>query len=384
MKLLSYGKQQISSEDIQAVVDVLKSDYLTQGPKVKEFEDAICRYTQAKYAVAVSSGTAALHLSVAALKIEKGKIGITSPNSFVASANCLIYNGLKPYFADIDPRTYNIDPREIRKKLSKDTKVLIPVHFAGQPADLREIYKIAKDNNLFVIEDASHAIGSMYKHSKIGSCKYSDMTVFSFHPVKTMTTGEGGMITTNDKTLYDRLMILRTHGITRNPALFVNKEDYFPGYYEMHELGFNYRLTDIQAALGISQLQRLDEFVKRRRKIVHKYNQVFKNLSNVQTPFESQDVYSAFHLYVLLIDFNKIGYTRNKLILELKSKKIGTQVHYIPINRQPFYSQNYNLPKEDYTNAEDYYNKALSIPLYPNMKDSEVKYVIDTILQYIK
>ncbi|MDP3014641.1 MAG: aminotransferase class I/II-fold pyridoxal phosphate-dependent enzyme, partial [Candidatus Subteraquimicrobiales bacterium] len=277
---IPYGKQWIDEDDIKAVEEVLKSDFLTQGPKIAEFEKAICRYTGAKYCVAAANGTAALHLAVLALEIKRGSEGITSPITFVASANALIYGGLRPIFADIDEKTYNIDPTEIKKRITLKTKVLIPVHFAGQSADMAEISKIAKSKDLLIIEDAAHAIGSRYADgAKIGSCGYSDMTTFSFHPVKTITTGEGGAITTNSGKLYKRLLLLRTHGITKDEKELSQTPG--PWYYEMQALGYNYRLTDIQAALGISQLKKLDKFKFRRREIVEAYNKAFSSLPSI-------------------------------------------------------------------------------------------------------
>ncbi len=380
--MIPYGRQWIYEDDINEVIKVLKSDFLTQGPKVWEFEKAICDYTGAKYCVAVSSGTAALHLAVASLGIDKGTEGITSPNTFVASANCLIYNGLIPVFADIDDRTYNIDIKEIKKKINKNTKVIIPVDFAGQPADMKEIYELARTNNLFVIEDASHAIGSRYEDGNfVGSCKYSDITVFSFHPVKTITTGEGGAITTNSNELYEKLQLLRTHGIIKEEKYL--RENPGPWYYEMQELGFNYRLTDIQATLGKSQLNKLNFFVERRRDIVRKYNEAFKNIDFLTTPYEKEGVYSAFHLYVLQIDLKKIGKTRKKVMKELMSKNIVTQVHYIPVHTHPYYQKNFGYKWGDYPVTESYYKKALSIPLYPKMTDEDNNYVIGGVLEEI-
>ncbi len=380
MKYLSYGKQWINEADIQAVVDVLKSDYLTQGPKVKEFEDKICSITGAKYCVTVANGTAALHLAVASLKIEKGSEGITSPNTFAASANCMLYNNLIPRFADIDPRTYNIDPENIPALVNNNTKLIIPVHFAGQPADMPSISKIAKEHQLYVIEDASHAIGSQYADgSYVGNCKYSDLTTLSFHPVKTITTGEGGAVTTNSKELYDLLIMLRSHGITKDHSKLIikNLELIGPWYYEMQVLGYNYRLTDIQAALGISQLNRLNEFKKRRREIISRYNHSFNDIEWLKIPYEAEGLNSCFHLYVLQFDFDRIGKSRKKVMNLLYSKGIGTQVHYIPVNHLPYYNK-YNI--DSCPNDESYYNKCLSIPLFPSMSDPDIDYVIDIII----
>lgn len=373
---IPYGKQWINDDDIKNVVDVLKSDFLTQGPKVKEFEDSICKITGAKYCVAVANGTAALHLSVAALQIEKASEGITTPNTFAASANCMLYNNLVPRFADIDPRTYNIDPKNIPALVNKNTKLIIPVHFAGQAADMLAVSKIAKEHKLFVIEDAAHAIGSQYEDgSYVGNCRYSDLTTFSFHPVKTITCGEGGAITTNSKELYERLLMLRTHGITKDE----NKLSQNPGpwYYEMQDLGYNYRLTDIQAALGISQLNRLSDFKKRRHEIVATYNKVFSDIEWLKTTYEAEGLSSCFHLYVLQFDFDKIDKSRKDVMNILSSKNVGTQVHYIPVNHLPYHNKDNN---DSCPIAEKYYARCLSIPLYPLMCDEDVDYVIESII----
>ena len=311
MGFIPYGRQWIDEADEQGVLRVLRSDFLTQGPEVARFEQALLEHTGAKYCVAVSSGTAALHLAVAALGIEKDAEGITSPITFVASANAMLYSGLVPRFADIDPRTYNLDPTEVGKKLTAKTRLLLPVHFAGQPADMPALHALARRSGCRIIEDASHAIGSTYASGDpVGSCRYSDLTVFSFHPVKTITTGEGGAITTNDPELHERLLLSRTHGITRDPARL--GENPGPWYYEMQDLGFNYRLTDLQAALGISQLGKLDFFRNRRRQIVAAYNQAFQGTKLLTTPYEDPLVVSCFHLYVLQADFDSAGSDRRR------------------------------------------------------------------------
>lgn len=379
---ISYGKQWVDDDDRKAVLAVLDSDFLTQGPKVAEFEKSICDYTGAKYCVAVANGTAALHLAVLALEIEKGKEGITTPLTFVASANCLAYVGLKPVFADIDAKTYNIDLEEIKRKTTEKTKVIVAVDFAGQPADLEGIYDYAKSKDIFVIEDAAHAIGSVYRDgSKVGSCKYSDLTTFSFHPVKTITTGEGGAITTNDEKLYQKLLLLRTHGITKDPTLMSQNPG--PWYYEMQALGYNFRLTDMQAALGVSQMKKLDQFVKRRREIVSKYNEAFKDLTNVIIPFEKEGIFSAFHLYVLKIDFDKIGKTRHEVMEQLRSDNIGTQVHYIPVHLQPYYRDHFGYKEGDHPITEEYYSQCLSLPLYPKMTVPETGYIIEKMCKIL-
>lgn len=382
MIFIPYGKQWIAKDDIESVVTILNSDYLTQGPAISKFENAICEYTGAKYCVVTANATAALHIAVKAFNIEPGMEGITSPNTFVASANCLVYNELKPVFADIERDSYNINPAEIERKVSPRTRVLIPVHFAGRSCDMKKINNIAKKNNLFVIEDAAHAIGSNYEDgTTVGNCKYSDMTIFSFHPVKTITTGEGGAITTNNKDIYEKLLVLRSHGITKNADLLT--ENPGPWYYEMHDLGFNYRMTDIQASLGLSQLNKLAAFKKRRTKIVKKYNLALSCLTWLKTPIEDKSG-ACFHLYVVQIDFDRIGKTRTEVMEFLKSKKIGTQVHYIPVHTQPYYKKNFGYDRGNYPIAEEYYRKALSLPLYPKMSDEDIEYVIENVKDLCK
>jgi UDP-4-amino-4,6-dideoxy-N-acetyl-beta-L-altrosamine transaminase len=380
MKALSYGHQDINQNDIQAVIEVLESDYLTQGPKVEEFEDVLCALMGAKYCVAVSNGTAALHIAVAALGVEKGMEGITSPITFVASANCMLYNEITPIFADINSKSYNIDPTDVSHKLTPDTRLVIPVHMAGQPADMKAIAMIARKNNLHVIEDAAHAIGSQYADgSYVGNCEYSDMTTFSFHPVKTITTGEGGAITTNSETLYRKLLLLRSHGITNDERVLSSNPG--PWYYEMHELGFNYRMSDMQAALGISQMSRLIEFKNRRRDIVSYYNSAFAGISWLTPPWEAENLSSCFHLYIIQIDFQAIKRSRKEVMSYLSAKRVGTQVHYIPVNQLPYYSE---LNTDKTPNAESYYDQCLSIPLYPGMRNSDVDKVIKAIISLDK
>lgn len=376
--MIQYGHQYIDDNDIQAVIAVLKSDFLTQGPAVSCFENKICEITGARYCVAVSNATAGLHIAVQALNLPENSEGITTPNTFLASANCLLYNKVKPVFADINPDTYNIDPNEIEKKITIDTKVIIPVHFAGLTCDMELIRKIVDTHNIKVIEDAAHAIGSCYADgSMVGNCKYSDMTVFSFHPVKTITTGEGGAITTNDEDLYKHLLQLRSHGMTKDAELLTQNPG--PWYYEMHSLGFNYRMTDMQAALGYSQLLKLEHFRERRQSIVDRYNEAFDGIPYVKLPYRNSEQVSCFHLYVLQIDFEAIGTTRKDFMEKLADKGIGTQVHYIPVHTQPYYKKYYGYKIGDYPVAEKYYERALSIPLYPAMSDNDVQKVIDTI-----
>jgi UDP-4-amino-4,6-dideoxy-N-acetyl-beta-L-altrosamine transaminase len=388
LKWIHYGSQYVDDEDINEVLGVLRSDFLSSGPKIKAFEEKILEHTGAQYCAAVANGTAALHLAVKALDINKRKTGITSPITFVASANTFIYNGLKPDFADIDEKTYCMDPAELGKRINNDTAVIIPVHFAGQPCDMEAIRKIAP-GGVYIVEDAAHAIGSKYENGKpVGCCCYSDMTIFSFHPVKTITTGEGGAITTNDKAFYEKLVMLRNHGLTKDASKFKVHHSSFidhhsespgPWYYEMQELGFNYRLTDIQAALGLGQLRKLERFIKRRREIISIYSEAFKDLEWLTTPYERPGVFGALHLYVIKIDFDRIGKSRTQVMTELKEKAIGTQVHYIPVHLQPYYRENFGFKEGDYPRAEQYYRQCLSIPLYPRMTDDDINRVIDTI-----
>jgi len=377
MKIIPYGRQWVDASDIREVIKVLKSDWLTQGPKIKEFEDALCKYTGAKYAVAISSGTAALHISCLAANIKKGDEVITSPITFVASANSILYCRGKPVFADIEKDTVNIDPEEIRKKINSNTKAIIPVHFAGHPCDLEEIKEIAEKHNLLIIEDASHALGAEYKNSKIGSCKYSDMTIFSFHPVKHITTGEGGAVLTNRKDLYQRLLLFRNHGITKKKEK-MNKFD-GPWYYEMHELGFNYRITDFQCALGISQLKKLEKYIERRRELVSIYNKELSKMDKIILPVEKPYVKSSWHIYYIrLKDTSK----RRLIFEELQKSNIGVQVHYIPIHFQTYYKENFGYKVGDYPKAEDYYRSTITLPLYPKMVNSKIQYIINILKGY--
>lgn len=388
LDFIPYGRQSVDQDDIQAVVDVLKSSHLTQGPKIAEFEEDLCRTTGAGCAVAVNSGTSALHIACLAAGIGEGDEAITSPNTFVASANCVVYCGGTPVFADIDPKTYNLSPEEIERKITPKTKAVIPVHFAGHSCEMEKIHAVVKaaerkhGHKIYMIEDASHALGSLYQGRQVGSCVFSDMAVLSFHPVKHITTGEGGAVLTNDTSLNKKLRRLRSHGITSAPPEFVlEKGSTSPWYYEMIELGYNYRITDIQCALGLSQMRKLSGFLKRRREIVHHYNERFKNIEALRTPYESPDCYSNFHLYVLLFDFEKIGTDRSKLMIDLKGRGIQTQVHYIPVYSQPFYQQRFGTRWGDCPQAESYYKQCLSIPLFPAMTDGDVDNVINEILK---
>jgi UDP-4-amino-4,6-dideoxy-N-acetyl-beta-L-altrosamine transaminase len=370
MKNLPYGHQYIDKKDISEVIKILQSDWITQGSKIEEFEKSITNYTGGKYAVAVSSGTAALHLAAIAAGIKKDDEVITSPITFVASANCILYCGGKPVFTDIENTVPNIDPNQIFKKLTKKTKAIIPIDYSGHPCDLKEIYEIAKNKDVTIIEDASHALGAKYKGINIGSCKYSDMTIFSFHPVKHITTGEGGMILTNNKELYEKLIMLRNHGITKDKKRL--KKNNGPWYYEQQLLGYNYRITDFQCALGLSQLKKLDEFIKKRRKIVNIYNKELENVESIKLPFEKEYVTSSWHLYYIQIKKSK---ERRYIFEKLRKNNIGCQVHYIPVYFHPYYQKlGYNICK--CSNAEKFYNKAISIPIYPSMLNEDINYII--------
>jgi len=381
MKYIPYGHQCVDLEDIKAVVRVLKSDWLTQGPKIKEFEQALCKYTGVKYAVAVSSGTAALHIGALAAGIKKGDEVVTSPITFVATANCVLYCGAKPVFADVQKDTVNIDPGEIKKKITSRTKAIIPVHFAGQPCDLREIRSIARKYGLLVIEDAAHALGAEYMGKKIGSCLYSDMAILSFHPVKSITTGEGGAVLTNNKALYEKLAALRTHGITREELRYPSQPPNTAGawYYEQQELGFNYRITDIQCALGLSQLKKLDRFIGQRRAIASVYTKLLEKVPGLVLPAEQDHVKSAWHLYPVRIDAGADTLAIRKKIFDgLRAKGVGAQVHYIPVYWQPYY-RDLGFAAGLCPNAEGYYAAAVSLPIYPDLTEAQVRYVVGAL-----
>jgi UDP-4-amino-4,6-dideoxy-N-acetyl-beta-L-altrosamine transaminase len=377
--MIPYGRQDIDDADIQAVVDVLKSDWLTQGPAIERFEQAVAEYCGARYAVAVCNATAALHLACLASNFGPNDVLWTSPNTFVASANCGLYCGGQVDFVDIDPRTYNLDAEALESKLARAAgqgrlpKAVVPVHFAGQSADMAKIRELSRKYGFTVIEDASHAIGGRYRDRKVGSCAFSDMAVFSFHPVKIVTTGEGGIVLTNRQDLYERLLRLRSHGITRDPRLMDGEPD-GPWYYQQIELGFNYRMTDIQAALGASQMQRLDQFVSRRRQLAERYDESLKDLPLI-LPWQHPDAYSAFHLYVVRLEFAAIEKTRRQVFEALRQKGIGVNVHYIPVHTQPYY-RGLGFKPGDFPHAEEYYRGAISLPLYAALSDGEQDQVI--------
>ena len=377
LKMIPYGRQNIRLDDVWAVIKVLKSDWLTQGPKVAEFERQVASFVGAKHAIAVANGTAALHLAVAALNLEPGSEGITTANTFVATPNAMLYNRIKPDLADIDKDTYNISLSDVEKRLNEKTKLLLPVHFAGLPVDMDRLKSIAASHDLHVIEDAAHAIGATYTNgARVGSCRYSDMTIFSFHPVKTITTGEGGLITTNSDAYAEKLMALRTHGISKDPLRHAENAG-LPWYYELQHLGFNYRITDIQCALGSAQFKKLRIFLDRRREIASMYERAFADLEHVQRPFIREG--HGLHLYILQIDFDAIPKSRTSVMMELRARGIGTQVHYIPVYKQPYYQEKFDFDESNYPNTETYYKRCLSIPLYPAMTNSDVRKVVREI-----
>ncbi len=374
---IPYGRHSLDEEDLKSVLEVLQSDWITQGPKIQEFENAVASYCGAKYAVAVSNGTAALHIACLAAGFGKGDEAITTPITFIATANAVLYVGAQPVFADVDYETANIDPVAIQKEISKRTKAILPVHFAGLPADLEEIAKLAKRRRLLVIEDASHALGAKYQGNKIGSCQYSDMTVFSFHPLKHITTGEGGCVTTNNADLYQKLKAFRTHGVHKDES--TKKKGGW--YYEMRELGFNYRITDFQSALGLSQLKKLDHFLKERSRIASKYNEAFSDLGKIaKLPGNHfKDRTHAWHLYLLRLRPPQAGAKRRKLYDRLLSQGINVQVHYIPVHTQPYYKKIFSREQPHCPNAERYYEEVLSLPIFPTLADREIDRVVKAV-----
>lgn len=367
---IPYGRQWIDEDDIQAVTETLQADYLTTGPKVKEFERHIADYVGADYAVAVSNGTAALHAACYAAGIGEGDEVITTPLTFVATSNSVLYCGARPVFVDIDPNTYNIDPNKIREKITNKTKAIIAVHFTGQPCDMEEIHKIAKENHLLVIEDAAHALGADYKGKRIGSI--SDMTTLSFHPVKHITTGEGGMITTNSRELYEKLMLFRTHGITRDLSNMTKQEGSW--YYQQLELGYNYRITDIQCALGLSQMKKIDLFLSRRQEIAARYHEAFSHCDGIKLPAQAEGCHNSWHLYVIQV-MNK---GRKEVFDRLVEKGIDVNVHYIPVYMQPYYQKN-GYADVICPNAEMVYSRFISLPMYAKLTEKEQDYVIEQV-----
>ncbi|MCT7501659.1 UDP-4-amino-4,6-dideoxy-N-acetyl-beta-L-altrosamine transaminase [Aliarcobacter cryaerophilus] len=374
INFIPYGKQSIDEDDINSVVEVLKSDFLTTGPKIKEFEDELCKYTNAKYCVAVANGTAALHLASLVL-LNKGDKVITTPNSFVATSNSILYVEAIPIFVDIQ-EDGNIDLDLCEEELKKDSsiKAIYVVNFSGNIVNQKKLKYLKETYKIKILEDCAHSLGATFEGIKAGSCENSDCSILSFHPVKHITTGEGGAITTNSKEVYEKLLELRAHGIKRLP-------EFAPWYYEMHSLGFNYRITDMQAALGISQLKKLDSFVKRRKKIALKYDKAL--LNSVVKPLYSFNQNSSYHLYVVKVDFSKLNISKVELFNKMREKYIGLQLHYIPINKQPFY-KNLGYGNEDTPIMNKYYDECFSLPMYSSLSNEEQEYVIKTLFEILK
>jgi UDP-4-amino-4,6-dideoxy-N-acetyl-beta-L-altrosamine transaminase len=379
VKIIPYGKHQINKTDIDSVIDVLKSDFLTQGPQVPLFEKTVAGYCDAKFGVAVNSATSALHLACLALGLSEGDWFWTSPNTFVASANCGLYCGAQVDFVDIDPQTYNLCAKGLEQKLkiakqeNKLPKIVIPVHFSGQSCDMKRIHQLSQEYGFKIIEDASHAIGGKYLNKPIGGCQYSDITVFSFHPVKIITTAEGGLATTNQADLAEKMQLFRSHGVTRDPKLMTIEAD-GGWYYQQVELGFNYRMTELQAALGVSQMQRLDSFVEKRHELQLRYHELLKKLP-IKLPEQSPDSYSALHLYPIQLELENIRKTHSQVFDELRKNNLGVNVHYIPVHSQPYY-EGMGFKQGDFPQAEKYYSKVISIPLYHGLTIEDQDQVI--------
>jgi UDP-4-amino-4,6-dideoxy-N-acetyl-beta-L-altrosamine transaminase len=382
--MIPYGRQDISQADIDAVVSTLQSDYLTQGPRVPDFERAVADHVGAKHAIAVNSATSALHIACLALGLGPGDWLWTSPITFVASANCALYCGARVDFVDIDPRTYNMCPQALEHKLEQAQidgrlpKVVVPVHLCGQSCDMAAIHALAQCYGFKVLEDASHAIGGKYLEHFIGGGQYSDITVFSFHPVKIITTAEGGMALTNDARLADRMALLRSHGITRDPAAMTHVPD-GPWYYQQTDLGFNYRLTELQAALGLSQMSRLNEFVARRHQLARRYDALLKPLP-VTIPWQHSDQYSGLHLYAVRVNSSACGRTRGEVFAALRERGIGVNVHYIPVHTQPYY-QRMGFKAGDFPQAERYYAEAISLPMYATLTEAQQDEVVAALTE---
>ena len=375
MNFIPYGKQTISDDDINSVIEVLKSDFLTTGPKIKEFEEAIANYCGAKYCVAVSNGTAALHLASMVLLNENDKV-LTTPNSFLATSNSILYVNAKPIFVDIK-EDGNIDLDLCEEELKKDSsiKAIYVVHFSGNPVNQNKLKYLKETYNIKILEDCAHSIGATFEGIKAGSCANSDISIFSFHPVKHITTGEGGSITTNSKELYEKLLLLRGHGMSP-------RADIAPWHYDMIELGFNYRLTDISCALGLSQLKKLDSFLYLRRAIAKRYDDFFSKIDFIKPLYDFTNS-SAYHLYVIKIDFEKLNIDKKEFVLKMRENNIGLQLHYIPINKQPYY-KNLGYGNENTPVMDEYYKKAISLPIYPNLTPEEQNYVCEKILEILK
>lgn len=381
--MIYYGKQSINEDDIQEVVEVLRSDFLTQGPVIERFEKCVAEYCGAKYAVAVSNGTAALHVACLAAGLGKGDVLWTSPITFVASANCARYCGADVDFVDIDINTYNMSVEALEEKLHKakrKPKIVVPVHLAGQSCDMRRIRELGVEYGFMVMEDACHAMGADYLGKKVGCCEFSDMTVFSFHPVKIVTTGEGGMVLTNNKDLYEKLCLYRNHGITRNETFMTHKAD-GPWYYQQLELGFNYRMTDIQAALGYSQMKRLDEFVHRRRYLAEIYNNLLEDLP-ITLPEVIADSEPSWHIYSVRVQLNQVKFTKKKIFEEMRKRGVVLNLHYIPVHTQPYYEK-LGHRKNECPEAMRYYEEALTLPLYYSLTDEQQDEVVENLKEVL-
>jgi len=380
--MIPYGRQDINQADIDAVVKVLHSDFLTQGTMVPAFEKAVTNYCGAKHGVAVNSATSALHIACLALGVGRGDVVWTTPITFVASANCALYCGATVDFVDIDPHTYNLSVEHLQEKLVRAEKagnlpkVVIPVHLSGQSCDMTGIYDLSLQYGFKIIEDASHAIGGCYKGEPVGNCRYSDITVFSFHPVKIITTGEGGMAITNDPALANQMVRLRSHGITRDPVEMTHAPD-GPWYYQQLGIGFNYRMTDLQAALGLSQMQRLDEFVAKRHELAEYYNKLLSK-SPVKIPWQSEESYSALHLYIIRLQQTTVMFTRQEVFERLRINGIGVNLHYIPVYRHPFY-ECMGFNRDDFPEAERYYKEAITLPLYPTLTKEQQQEIVQKL-----
>ena len=375
-----YGRQWIDEDDIRSVEEVLRSDYITCGPKVDELERTLCSMTGAKYAVAVNSGTSALHCACIAAGIGPGDEVITTPITFAASANCALYCGARPVFADINPDTYNIDAESIRQRITEHTKAIVAVDFTGQVVEIEKIREICKDNNLIFIEDAAHSIATKYKGQQVGSL--ADMTCFSFHPVKTVTGGEGGAILTNDEELYKKLVLAHTHGITHEEDMMEGAPHEGPWYYEQISLGYNYRLTDFQAALITSQLGKIEMFKKRRQEIVRKYNEAFSKIPELFVQKEIPESDTCRHLYILQLKLDKLKCTRREFFDAMSAENVQCQIHYVPVYWFPYY-QHLGYEKGQCPNAEEMYKGIMSIPLYPKMSDQDVEDVIHAVKKVV-
>ncbi len=373
-RMLPYGQQWLTEEDIEAVVHVLKGDFITQGPSIQEFEQKVAEYVGTAYAVAFTNGTAALHAACFAADIGPGSEVITTPLTFLASSNCVLYQGAQPVFADIDPHTYNIDPEDIRRKITGDTRAVIAVDFTGQPVEVDKILSITQEHNLVLIEDAAHSLGAEYDGRKIGA--WADMTMFSFHPVKHVTSGEGGIIVTDSEIYYKKLLQFRNHGMTRDPEELESNDG--PWYYEMQSLGYNYRMTDLQAALGSSQMNRLDQFVERRNEIVSIYNKQLAQLPELILPYQLPKAKSSWHLYVIRWPLEKFSLSRKQIFEALREMNIGVNVHYIPVYLQPYYQQ-LGYEKGLCPIAEQYYENCITLPLFPKMSDHDVYDVCEAV-----